>query len=259
MNRSKTISQRGGGGSHRPTTPFALWILLVVLCLLQLPVLSTAAAAANDLDDDHYSTTEEHKEDGHHESHPATAVVFPWFCEIIGVIIFFVLTRYFRAIPFTAVMFLVGTFMGIGVTVRGGDNDLAISITQWANIDGHVLLLVFLPGLLFKDAFEVNFHLFVQSFGQLIIMAFPMVLAGTALVALVAYYIFPYGWSWFFCMTFGSILAATDPVAISVLLNEGTFVRVFISYTYIIITLPIFAFVCLLVCSGCSSSTQNAR
>ena len=47
-----------------------------------------------------------------------------------------------------------------------------------------------------------------------------MVLAGTALVACVAKWVFPYDWSWFLCLTFGSILAATDPVAVSVLLNE---------------------------------------
>ena len=47
-----------------------------------------------------------------------------------------------------------------------------------------------------------------------------MVLAGTVMTALVAYYILPYGWSFDLCMTFGSILAATDPVAVSVLLNE---------------------------------------
>eukprot|EP00568_Trieres_chinensis_P016341 CAMPEP_0183323592 /NCGR_PEP_ID=MMETSP0160_2-20130417/74813_1 /TAXON_ID=2839 ORGANISM="Odontella Sinensis, Strain Grunow 1884" /NCGR_SAMPLE_ID=MMETSP0160_2 /ASSEMBLY_ACC=CAM_ASM_000250 /LENGTH=57 /DNA_ID=CAMNT_0025491001 /DNA_START=48 /DNA_END=217 /DNA_ORIENTATION=- len=51
-------------------------------------------------------------------------------------------------------------------------------------------------------------------------MAFPMVLAGTALLALVGYYILPYGWSFSLCMTFGAILSATDPVAVSALLNE---------------------------------------
>lgn len=119
-------------------------------------------------------------------------------------------------------MFLVGMFMGIGVILRTGSttNDLATSVMQWVNIDGHVLLLVFLPGLLFKDAFEVNFHLFRASFWQLLTMAFPMVLAGTCLVALIGFYVFPYSWSWPLAMTFGSILAATDPVAVSALLSE---------------------------------------
>ena len=52
-------------------------------------------------------------------------------------------------------------------------------------------------------------------------MAFPMVLAGTSLVACFgAYFVFPYGWSFNLAMTFGAILSATDPVAVSALLNE---------------------------------------
>ena len=47
-----------------------------------------------------------------------------------------------------------------------------------------------------------------------------MVLAGTCLTALVGYYIFPFGWSFNLAMTFGSILSATDPVAVSALLEE---------------------------------------
>ena len=87
-----------------------------------------------------------------------------------GVLTFFVLARYCHFLPYTAVMFLLGTLMGVAVTARGyASNELAVSIVQWANIDGHVLLLVFLPGLLFKDAFEVNFHLFKKSFWQLLI------------------------------------------------------------------------------------------
>ena len=34
------------------------------------------------------------------------------------------------------------------------------------------------------------------------------------------WHIHSYDWNWQLCMTFGSILAATDPVAVSVLLNE---------------------------------------
>lgn len=47
-----------------------------------------------------------------------------------------------------------------------------------------------------------------------------MVLAGTCLTACVAFFIFPYGWSFNFAMMFGSILSATDPVAVSALLES---------------------------------------
>jgi NhaP-type Na+/H+ or K+/H+ antiporter len=82
-----------------------------------------------------------------------------------------------------------------------------------------VLLLVFLPGLVFKDSSSLNVHLFEKSFWQCIIFAFPVVLAGTVLTALIAFHIFPYGWSFNLSMTFGSILSATDPVAVAALLD----------------------------------------
>lgn len=99
-------------------------------------------------------------------------------------------------------------------------NAIVESMKQWLGINGEVIILTFLPGLLFLDSYNINVHLFVQSFWQLVVFAFPMVLGGTYLTALVAYYFFPYGWSFDLCMTFGSILAATDPVAVAVLLNE---------------------------------------
>lgn len=83
-----------------------------------------------------------------------------------------------------------------------------------------MLLLSFLPGLLFLDAYSTNVYLFKQAFSQILVFAFPMSLCGTILTALVAYFVLPYGWSSDLCMLLGSILAATDPVAVAVLLNE---------------------------------------
>jgi len=99
-------------------------------------------------------------------------------------------------------------------------NALAESISLWLGINGEVIILSFLPGLLFLDSYNINVYLFKKALSQLLVFAFPMVLTGTFLTALVAYYILPYGWSFDLCMTFGSILAATDPVAVAVLLNE---------------------------------------
>jgi NhaP-type Na+/H+ or K+/H+ antiporter len=154
------------------------------------------------------------------ETEPSTAVLFPWFAEILGVLVFFFMTRYFRLLPFTAIMFLLGTFMGVGAQRLSNENHLTESISQWEKINSEVLLLVFLPGLIFRDAFTLNVRLFSLAINQLVLLAFIMVLAGTCLTALVGFYILPYGWSWSLCMTLGSILAATDPVAVSSLLNE---------------------------------------
>lgn len=66
----------------------------------------------------------------------------------------------------------------------------------------------------------LNVHLFQTALGQCLLFAFPLVLLGTISTASVVRYIFPYGWSWNLAMTVGSILSATDPVAVAALLEE---------------------------------------
>lgn len=201
---------------------------LIGLSLFLLIVLATAASeevltennGGVDHDNSDANLQEHHGEEEEEEIEPAHAVLLPWFVQAAGVVIYFVLTRYFHGIPYTCALFVVGVFMGAGAARTGLNDQLTDSITLWRSINSEVLFTVFLPGLLFKDAIEVNFHLFQASISQLLILAFPMVLAGTLLTACVAMYVFPYDWSFHLALTFGSILSATDPVAVAALLNE---------------------------------------
>jgi len=59
-----------------------------------------------------------------------------------------------------------------------------------------------------------------RCFTQCVLLAGPCVLAGTALTAAFARWVLPYDWSWVLCFTFGSILSATDPVAVLALLKD---------------------------------------
>ena len=168
------------------------------------------------------------------ENAPASyGILFPWFTETLGVIVFFLLTYWdCIRIPHAAIMFVLGTIMGIGASLRVAHNDsndsndttidpLTTSILQWTSINSDVLLLVFLPGLIFRDAIEVNFQMFQTALIQILIMAYPMVLMGTAMTATVAYYVLPYNWPWSLCMVLGSIMASTDPVAVSAVLKKA--------------------------------------
>jgi NhaP-type Na+/H+ or K+/H+ antiporter len=167
---------------------------------------------------------EEEEEKEHIES--AYAVLFPSFTLTLGVCVFLLLSRYIHALPYTAVMFILGTIMGIGAELIDNTKDhINESIRLWIPIDSEVLLLVFLPGLIFKDSFGLNVHLFRMATTQCLIFAFPLVLAGTALTALIAKYIFPYNWSLDLCFTFGSILAATDPVAVAACKCLGNYIE----------------------------------
>lgn len=80
---------------------------LAAILLYLAAIAVTAATAASEIDGDseektganpdaHAHGTDPHGGDegegGDHGSHPVTAILFPWFAEIIGVLVFFVLS-----------------------------------------------------------------------------------------------------------------------------------------------------------------------
>ncbi|KAL7545570.1 hypothetical protein ACHAWF_008919, partial [Thalassiosira exigua] len=150
---------------------------------------------------------------------PTLALLYPWFTQTLSVLIYYVLSRHLPVLPYPAVVFVLGFALGY-VTDRHSEDAISQSSLLWMKINWQVLLNVFLPGLIFLDSYEIDVHLFFQAFWQLMNFAFPMVLGGTVLTALVARFIFPYGWSFNLCMTFGAILSGTDPVAVSGLLDS---------------------------------------
>jgi len=158
---------------------------------------------------------------------PLYAVLFPFFVLLLGVVVFFLLKRFGHLrfvppVPYAACMFLLGMIMGVGVMLTQTRDQLSLSILQWATIDPDVLLAVFLPGLIFREAIEVNFDLFAVSFWQMMILAYPMVLVQTGLIALVGTYVLPFqGWTLSVSATLGAILSSTDPAAVAAVLKEA--------------------------------------
>jgi hypothetical protein len=203
-----------------------LLLLVTTLTLANEEATTTATTEGeteNSGSDAETSGAEEESSSGSLEeelAEPAYAVLYPSFITTLGVLVFFTLSRFIHFLPYTAVMFIFGTLIGIAVAVNYKDTHIHQTVVEWQDINSEVLLLVFLPGLIFKDALGQNVHLFSIGLLQMIIFAFPLVLAGTVLTALVGFYIFPYGWSFNLAMTFGSILSATDPVAVAALLEE---------------------------------------
>jgi NhaP-type Na+/H+ or K+/H+ antiporter len=106
---------------------------------------------------------------------------------------------------------------------------IGVAIKNWSDMDPHLLLLLFLPALIFESAFNSDWHIFKVEFGQVLIMAGPMLLGSTYLSALMMRYILGYTdegveddkkFSWTASLLYGSIISATDPVAVVCLLKE---------------------------------------
>ena len=89
-----------------------------------------------------------------------------------------------------------------------------------AQMDPHLLLAIFLPTLIFESAFVMDVHTFKKTIGQSILLAGPGLALSALLTAIMAKYIFTYGWSWVVALLFGTLLSATDPVAVVALLQE---------------------------------------
>mmetsp|Transcript_29366 Transcript_29366/g.44326 ORF Transcript_29366/g.44326 Transcript_29366/m.44326 type:complete len:327 (+) Transcript_29366:728-1708(+) len=91
-------------------------------------------------------------------------------------------------------------------------------------MDPHLMLLLFIPALIFESAFNSDWHIFKVEFWQVIIMAGPMLIGSTYLSALMMTYILGYneeaGFPWNAALLYGSIISATDPVAVVALLKE---------------------------------------
>jgi len=95
-------------------------------------------------------------------NNPVYAILFPFFTQTLAIIIYYLISRYIKVLPYTALVFLLGTIIGY-VTNNNQENDLAKSVNIWLGINGQVILLVFLPGLIFNDSFTINVHLFFQG------------------------------------------------------------------------------------------------
>jgi NhaP-type Na+/H+ or K+/H+ antiporter len=163
----------------------------------------------------------QHTPTKHEEEHGVayTAILLLFLLLTIGVAIAHVLERLLPFVPFTAAMFITGFLLAAAQAYKR-DYGLVVyptydtAIYLFEDADPHLMLYIFLPPLVFGEALNLNTSMVKKCFSQCVLLAGPGVLIGTALTALFAVYILPYGWDWNTAMLFGSILSATDPVAV---------------------------------------------
>ncbi len=202
------------------TTPSRAQPLLVLLLVgVGLELVAAGGSSSSTDDSAHHPTAH-------------FAILWGFLSLFIGILIQYCITRFAPVVPYTAALFVVFTVLGgvhevvskaNGTTAEADASVLSTSIEMWVNMDPHLLLFVFLPALLFGDSMGLNWHLVKRCFWQCMTLAIVGTVIGTTLTALCAKFIGPlfgYEWSWPLCFMFGSILAATDPVAVVSLLKD---------------------------------------
>ena len=97
------------------------------------------------------------------------------------------------------------------------------AIENFKQPDPHMVILVFLPALIFESAFNADYYTFKRQFFKIFLLAGPVLLACTFSTAAVMLYGFRFdlaGFDFWSCCLFGAIISATDPVAVVALLKE---------------------------------------
>jgi len=113
-------------------------------------------------------------------------------------------------IPFAGLLVVTG-FIGSEALVYFG-YDTGIRYDSFHDL----ILIVFLPLLIFEAAFKINAELLFKHLLVILFFAVPVMLLSTFVAAVMIYYGIghPEGFPWIAALLAGSLLAATDPVAV---------------------------------------------
>ncbi|GIY34261.1 hypothetical protein CDAR_120641 [Caerostris darwini] len=147
--------------------------------------------------------------------HGARSIQFIMCSLFAGVVIHFGSKRY--QFPFTVGCFLFGVLVGL----MDVHSEFIRKFTLITRMNPSDMMLTFLPILIFESAFGMDPHVFYRALTQCMILAVPGLLFCTALTGVYAKYALEsYEWSWYTALLFGSVISATDPVAVVSLLKE---------------------------------------
>ncbi|CAF1492651.1 unnamed protein product [Adineta steineri] len=159
------------------------------------------------------------------ESKTSTVILFLSFSVLSSCICKMIFSKFLKnkiPIPFTVSVLILGFIIGIIIReVNNNNNDFIYGVTELSEINPHLMYYIFLPLLIFDSSFNGHFHVIKQQLLSAILLAGPGVFIAIGIIALCAVYIFPYNWSWLTGLMFGSILSATDPVAVVALLHDS--------------------------------------
>lgn len=160
-----------------------------------------------------------HGHSGHGEEQISEALVV--FFVAVGLLIGAVCRELNKnlGIPYTPALMVIGALIGRYRESLGDFGEAAQIVTK---INPHGILMIFIPTIIFESAFNADPFIFQNQIYQVLVLAGLGVFLGAFMLAFCFHFILGYGAELPFsaAMTFGSIVCATDPVAVVALLKE---------------------------------------
>jgi len=161
---------------------------------------------------------------GHHGPHPHDALLYLFNALVLGAAVMQLSAKY-PILQQTIVLFVIGFICSLILKGMDMKDKIAVwgdSYEMWMSIDPHLLLFTLLPALLAGDAMTIDTSIAKRVSLQCLYLAGPGVLIGGFTTAFfLDFYI---DWksekTWMLSLCAGSILCATDPVAVVALLKE---------------------------------------
>ena len=159
------------------------------------------------------------------EGYIGTVILFLSFSVLAGCSCKILLAKILKGkipVPFTVTVLILGFIIGFIIThMKTTDNILQRGGLQLSGMHPHLIYYIFLPILIFDSSFNGHFHIVKPQLFSAILLAGPGVLISTGIIATFSICMLPYDWSWLISLLFGSILSATDPVAVVALLHDS--------------------------------------
>lgn len=168
-------------------------------------------------------TEEEAHEEAVHLTHGHYIILFIFTGIFLGAVLREIKKK--TNFPYTPMLLIIGGIVGYFDKSLWIFGEATALLNQ---IDPHVLLMVFIPGLVFEGAYNSDGYVMGKSKWQVLLLAGPGVLIPTFMLAFGLKYIFGYSndITTGEAMVIGSIISTTDPVAVVALLKElGTSIK----------------------------------
>jgi|TARA_B100000929_G_scaffold45911_1_gene32634 NhaP-type Na+/H+ or K+/H+ antiporter len=129
-------------------------------------------------------------------------------------------TKFTTPFPYSFLLLTYGIFIGILAKYVFLNEEKEIIYT-WSHTDPHSMLMIFVPPLIYESSFNIDYHIFKKYLWHFLFLTIPGVIFSTAITGLVVKS-FETSFDWISCFILGSILSATDPIAvINILQNLG--------------------------------------